>query len=329
MIIEFLSYIVSCICALLAVAFFTLLERKGLRYFQIRKGPNKVGVIGLPQPFSDAIKLFRKEYINPTIVNYYPFLICPLLSLFLALLLWLLYRRYFLVRIGGLGIILFLCVSRLGVYSVIGAGWFSNSKYALLGSVRAVAQSISYEVRISLILISCLVIVGRLNIIQIIKYQFICCIFFVNYFIFFMWVVSIIAETHRAPFDFAEGESELVSGFNVEYGSVGFALLFIAEYRNILFIRFICRCIFFGRIVGNYVFGLGRCIVIGIFRFLFIWVRARYPRYRYDLLIYLIWKSFLPCVLIILIFIVFLCKFYFFFRSKSSLWKIITLEVID
>nr|YP_009443425.1 NADH dehydrogenase subunit 1 [Argonauta hians]ATR85780.1 NADH dehydrogenase subunit 1 [Argonauta hians] len=311
--IEFLSYIISCICALLAVGFFTLLERKGLSYFQMRKGPNKVGVMGLPQPFSDVMKLFSKEYINPSMVNYYPFLICPLLSLFLALLLWLLYSSYFLVSMGGLGVMLFLCISSLGVYGVMGAGWFSNSKYALLGSVRAVAQSISYEVSMSLILMSCLVMVGSLNIMEMMKYQFICCIFFVNYFMFLMWVVSMIAETHRAPFDFAEGESELVSGFNVEYGSVGFAVLFMAEYSNILFMSFMCSCIFFGSMVGNYIFGLGGCVVMSIFSFLFIWVRASYPRYRYDLLMYLIWKSFLPCVLMILIFMVFLCKFYFFF----------------
>nr|YP_009443398.1 NADH dehydrogenase subunit 1 [Amphioctopus marginatus]ATR80182.1 NADH dehydrogenase subunit 1 [Amphioctopus marginatus] len=303
MFVELISYVVACICALLAVAFFTLLERKGLSYFQIRKGPNKVGLMGLPQPLSDAVKLFSKEFIKPTLVNYFPFLICPFLSLFFCLLLWMLFNSYFIVGMGGLSMMLFLCVSSVGVYTVMGAGWFSNSKYALLGSVRAVAQSISYEVSMSLILMSCLLLVGSINLINLFKYQFVCWVFFVNFFMFMMWVVSMIAETHRAPFDFAEGESELVSGFNVEYGAVGFALLFMAEYGNILFMSFLCSVMFFGGVSLNVSLGLSMSIVMGLMSVLFIWVRASYPRYRYDLLMYLIWKSYLPCVLMILIFI--------------------------
>nr|AWX90469.1 NADH dehydrogenase subunit 1 [Octopus variabilis]AWX90482.1 NADH dehydrogenase subunit 1 [Octopus variabilis]AWX90495.1 NADH dehydrogenase subunit 1 [Octopus variabilis]AWX90508.1 NADH dehydrogenase subunit 1 [Octopus variabilis] len=312
MFVEFVSYVVSSVCALLAVAFFTLLERKGLSYFQLRKGPNKVGLMGLPQPLSDAIKLFSKEYIKPTMINYFPFLICPFLSLFFALFLWMLYNSYFLVAMGGMSMMLFLCVSSIGVYSVMGAGWFSNSKYALLGSVRAVAQSISYEVSMSLILMSCLLIVGSLNLVDLIKYQSFCWILFINYFMFFMWVVSSIAETHRAPFDFAEGESELVSGFNVEYGAVGFALLFMAEYGNILFMSFLSSALFLGGGLLVISWGLSMSLLVGFMSVLFIWVRASYPRYRYDLLMYLIWKSYLPCVLMILIFMSFFCKLVYF-----------------
>lgn len=301
MLVELLSRVVSFVCALLAVAFFTLLERKGLGYFQLRKGPNKVGLIGLPQPLADAVKLFSKELIKPTLVNVFPFLICPFIRLFLGLVLWILYNNYFICRIGGLSILIFLCVSRLGVYSVIGAGWFSNSKYALLGSVRAVAQRISYEVRMSLILLSCLVLGGRLSLRLIMKYQVFVWIFFVNFFIMLIWFVSCVAETHRAPFDFAEGESELVSGFNVEYGGVGFAVLFIAEYSNILFISVLVVGLFFGGIIFVRGFGIGLCLFVRLVAWLFIWVRARYPRYRYDLLIYLIWKSYLPRVLSILV----------------------------
>nr|ACC78210.1 NADH dehydrogenase subunit 1 [Sthenoteuthis oualaniensis]QSH90724.1 NADH dehydrogenase subunit 1 [Sthenoteuthis oualaniensis] len=308
MLVELLSSIVAFVCALLAVAFFTLLERKGLGYFQLRKGPNKVGLMGLPQPLADAVKLFSKELIKPTLVNVFPFLICPFMSLFLGLVLWILYNNYFICNMGGLSMLLFLCVSSLGVYSVMGAGWFSNSKYALLGSVRAVAQSISYEVSMSLILLSCLLLAGSMSLSLIMKYQVWVWIVFVNFFMMIMWFVSCVAETHRAPFDFAEGESELVSGFNVEYGGVGFAVLFMAEYSNILFMSVLVVSLFFGGVVFISMYGMGLCLFVSLVAWLFIWVRASYPRYRYDLLMYLIWKSYLPSVLNILVFLVsFIC----------------------
>nr|QXJ42355.1 NADH dehydrogenase subunit 1 [Sepioloidea lineolata] len=303
MFVELLSGVVSFVCALLAVAFFTLLERKGLGYFQVRKGPNKVGLAGLPQPLADAVKLFSKELIKPTLVNVFPFLICPFMSLFLGLILWILYNNYFVCSMGGLGMLMFLCVSSLGVYSVMGAGWFSNSKYALLGSVRAVAQSISYEVSMSLILLSCLIFVGSMNINNLMKYQMFIWVIFVNFFMMVMWFVSCVAETHRAPFDFAEGESELVSGFNIEYGGVGFAVLFMAEYSNILFMSVLVVSLFFGGVLFMSFYGSGLCFLVGAVAWLFIWVRASYPRYRYDLLMYLIWKSYLPVVLNILVFV--------------------------
>nr|WAP91525.1 NADH dehydrogenase subunit 1 [Opisthoteuthis sp.] len=314
MMIELISSVISCICALLAVAFFTLLERKGLSYFQLRKGPNKVGVMGLPQPLADALKLFSKEYINPSMVNAIPFMICPVMSLFLALFLWMLYNSYFVVMMGGLSLIMFLCISSIGVYSVMGAGWFSNSKYALLGSIRAVAQSISYEVSMSLILMSCLVMMGSVNLVMLMKYQTPFWLVLINFFMFLMWFVSSVAETHRAPFDFAEGESELVSGFNVEYGSAGFALLFMAEYSNILFMSMLVVCLFLGGgFLSKSILGVSMCMLVSMVSWVFIWVRASYPRYRYDLLMYLIWKSYLPCVLCILMFMIFLSKIIYFF----------------
>nr|QXJ42342.1 NADH dehydrogenase subunit 1 [Sepiadarium kochi] len=303
MFVELLSGSISFVCALLAVAFFTLLERKGLGYFQLRKGPNKVGLMGLPQPLSDAIKLFSKELVKPILVNVFPFLICPFMSLFLSLILWILYNNYFICSMGGLSMLMFLCVSSLGVYSVMGAGWFSNSKYALLGSVRAVAQSISYEVSMSLILLSCLIFAGSMSMSMLMKYQLFIWIFLVNFFMLFMWFVSCVAETHRAPFDFAEGESELVSGFNVEYGGVGFAVLFMAEYSNILFMSVLVVSLFFGGILFISFYGMGLCLMVSCVAWLFIWVRASYPRYRYDLLMYLIWKSYLSSVLCLLIFV--------------------------
>lgn len=172
--------------------------------------------------------------------------------------------------------------------------------------MRAVAQRISYEVRMSLILLRCLILIGRIRLNFIINYQVYVWVIFVNFFILIMWFVSCVAETHRAPFDFAEGESELVSGFNIEYGGVGFAVLFIAEYSNILFIRVLVVSLFFGGIIYLLVYGVLFYLIVGLVAFLFIWVRARYPRYRYDLLIYLIWKSYLPRVLNILMFLVIL-----------------------
>nr|YP_001382326.1 NADH dehydrogenase subunit 1 [Sepia esculenta]BAF73654.1 NADH dehydrogenase subunit 1 [Sepia esculenta] len=309
MIIELMSSIVSFVCALVAVAFFTLLERKGLGYFQLRKGPNKVGLMGLPQPLADAVKLFSKELVKPTLTNIFPFLVCPFMSLFLSLMLWLLYNNYFVCSMGGLSLLLFLCISSLSVYSVMGAGWFSNSKYALLGSVRAVAQSISYEVSMSLILLSCLILSGSMSLNVVMKYQLYIWIIFINFFMMIMWFVSCVAETHRAPFDFAEGESELVSGFNIEYGGIGFAVLFMAEYSSILFMSVLVVSLFYGGLLFVGGFGIFFYLSIGIVAFMFIWVRASYPRYRYDLLMYLIWKSYLPSVLNILMFLIMLTYF--------------------
>nr|YP_010610666.1 NADH dehydrogenase subunit 1 [Cirroteuthis muelleri]WAP91421.1 NADH dehydrogenase subunit 1 [Cirroteuthis muelleri] len=308
MLMEFFSSMMAIICALLAVAFFTLLERKGLSYFQLRKGPNKVGFMGLPQPLADAIKLFTKEFVKPGMVNSLPFMLCPLMSLFLALFLWVLYNSNYVVMMGGLSLVMFMCVSSFSVYAVMGAGWFSNSKYALLGAVRAVAQSISYEVSMSLILMSCLVMVGGINFILVLKYQKFFWLLFVNFFMFLMWFVSMVAETHRAPFDFAEGESELVSGFNIEYGAMGFALLFMAEYSNILFMSVMVVCLFFGGGFIEMSMGVSMCVMVSLVSWGFIWIRASYPRYRYDLLMYLIWKSYLPCVLTILMFMIFFSK---------------------
>nr|YP_010610640.1 NADH dehydrogenase subunit 1 [Cirroctopus glacialis]WAP91395.1 NADH dehydrogenase subunit 1 [Cirroctopus glacialis] len=314
MMIEVVSSMFSCICMLLAVAFFTLLERKGLSYFQQRKGPNKVGLMGLPQPLADAIKLFSKESIKLTVVNMLPFMICPMLSLFLTMLLWILYNGFYQVMMGGLSLIMFLCISSVSVYSIMGAGWFSNSKYALLGSIRAVAQSISYEVSMSLILMSCMVMMGSMNLVMIMNYQNWVWLVIVNFFMFMMWFISSIAETHRSPFDFAEGESELVSGFNVEYGSVGFAMLFMAEYGNILFMSLLVVVLFFGGGLMKEMFlGMSLCIMVTVMSWMFIWIRASYPRYRYDLLMYLIWKSYLPSVLCILMFMVFLSKISYIF----------------
>nr|YP_009539833.1 NADH dehydrogenase subunit 1 [Cerithidea obtusa]AYQ21836.1 NADH dehydrogenase subunit 1 [Cerithidea obtusa] len=290
------------ICILLAVAFFTLLERKGLSYMQIRKGPNKVGIMGLPQPLADAAKLLTKEIAKPTMANYSPYFAAPIFSFILALLLWQLYPTTFSTHYFKWGVLFFLCVSSLNVYGTLLAGWASNSKYALLGSLRAIAQTISYEVSMALILLFPLFLAGSFNFVEIMEEQKYVWLLFLMAPAAFLWFTTCIAETNRAPFDFAEGESELVSGFNIEYGSAGFALIFLAEYANILVMGLFSAILFLG---GKYMFFFENDLIlilkVSFFAFLFIWVRASYPRFRYDLLMGLTWKGFLPAALALLL----------------------------
>jgi len=289
-----ISTILSYILILLAIAFYTLLERKFLGYYQLRKGPNKVILIGLPQPFADAIKLFTKEQTKPTISNKIPFLLSPSIALTLALLLWSIYPHHFPTIFLSFGVLYFLCVSRLNVYSTFIAGWCSNSKYALLGSLRRVAQTISYEVSISLILLTALILQHSINI-NLININIYTWIIILLPPISILWFITNLAETNRTPFDLAEGESELVSGFNTEYRRSIFALIFIAEYTNILIIRLL-SCTFF---IGNIIY-INRIILVTITIIIataFIWIRASFPRIRYDKLIYLTWKCFLPLTL--------------------------------
>lgn len=277
----------------MAIAFYTLIERKFLGYFQTRKGPNKPSLIGLPVPFADAIKLFTKEQSTPTLSNKYLFHRAPILGLILALMIWVLYphtNQSFFITFGAL---YFLCVRRINVYSTFIAGWCSNSKYALLGALRGVAQTISYEVRITLILISALIISSTINFTIITIYQHSSTILILPL-ITIIWFITNLAETNRTPFDFAEGESELVSGFNVEYRRGIFALIFIAEYTRILAIRIVTASIILG---NSSIIPLNNLILITetlLISILYIWVRATIPRIRYDHLIYLTWKRFLP-----------------------------------
>lgn len=288
------------ICVLVSVAFLTLLERKVLGYIQIRKGPNKVGLIGIPQPFCDAIKLFTKEQTYPLISNYISYYFSPIFSLFLSLLLWMCIPFFIKLFSFNLGLLFFICCTRLGVYTVIIAGWSSNSNYALLGGLRSVAQTISYEVRLGLILLSFVFLINNYNILRFYYYQVYLWFFIILYPLAFIWLIISLAETNRTPFDFAEGESELVSGFNVEYRSGRFALIFLSEYARILFISILFSLIFLGGDVINFLFYF-KLIFIS---FVFIWVRGTLPRFRYDKLIYLAWKRFLPFSLNYLLFFI-------------------------
>nr|YP_009509781.1 NADH dehydrogenase subunit 1 [Kelletia lischkei]AXF46397.1 NADH dehydrogenase subunit 1 [Kelletia lischkei] len=313
MYISIISSVFSYVCILLAVAFFTLLERKGLSYIQLRKGPNKVGLMGLPQPIADAAKLLTKEIAKPTMANYSPYFVAPVFSFILALLLWQLYPSLYSCSYFKWGILFFLCVSGMNVYGTLLAGWASNSKYALLGSLRAIAQTISYEVSMALVLLFPLFLVGSFSFIEIKESQEFIWLTFLMIPVSFMWFVTCVAETNRAPFDFAEGESELVSGFNIEYGAAGFALIFLAEYANILVMSLFSSLLFFGG--SSLIFmesDLGFMLKVLFFAFAFIWVRGSYPRFRYDLLMGLTWKGFLPASLSFLLLIAILasCIYY-------------------
>nr|YP_010528883.1 NADH dehydrogenase subunit 1 [Scopula subpunctaria]AVM80876.1 NADH dehydrogenase subunit 1 [Ectropis obliqua]UXW89755.1 NADH dehydrogenase subunit 1 [Scopula subpunctaria] len=283
---------------LIGVAFLTLLERKVLGYIQIRKGPNKVGLIGILQPFSDAIKLFTKEQTFPIYSNYFSYYFSPVISFILSLMIWMLIPYYFNLISFNLGILFFFCCTSLGVYTVMVAGWSSNSNYALLGGLRSVAQTISYEVSLALIFMSSIILIMDFNLFKFMEYQDFIWFLFIMFPLGLCWLSSSMAETNRTPFDFAEGESELVSGFNVEYSSGGFALIFLAEYSSILFMSMLFVMIYLGGYGMNLLFYFKLVFI----SFLFIWVRGTLPRYRYDKLMYLSWKSYLPISLNFLLF---------------------------
>nr|UFZ12851.1 NADH dehydrogenase subunit 1 [Chloronia mexicana] len=304
----FISGLILIICVMIGVAFLTLLERKVLGYIQIRKGPNKVGFWGIPQPFCDAIKLFTKEQTFPVMSNYLMYYFSPIISLFLVLMTWMVFPMSWGVWSFNLGVLFFLCCLSLGVYTVMIAGWSSNSNYALLGGLRSVAQTISYEVSLALILMSFILLISSFSLIELMKFQLMMWFIFISFPLALVWFVSCLAETNRTPFDFAEGESELVSGFNVEYSSGGFALIFLAEYASILFMSMLFVLMFMGGDVYSFLF----YIKLTIISFIFIWVRGTLPRYRYDMLMYLAWKSFLPLSLNYLLFFLGL-KIYMFY----------------
>nr|QJW33806.1 NADH dehydrogenase subunit 1 [Lymantria sugii] len=283
---------------LIGTAFLTLMERKVLGYIQIRKGPNKLGFLGMVQPFSDAIKLFTKEVIYPYYSNYLIYYFSPVLAFSLSLIIWFVIPYYFNLVSFNLGLMFILSCMSLGVYSVMLSGWSSNSNYSLLGGLRAVAQTISYEVSLAIILLSNIIMIMDFNLISFTLYQNKIWFLFLMFPLSLCWISSMLAETNRTPFDFAEGESELVSGFNIEYSSGGFALIFLAEYSSILFMSLLFIVLYMGGFNLSLFFFLKLVFV----SFLFIWVRGTLPRYRYDKLMYLAWKSYLPISLNFLMF---------------------------
>nr|WGL40226.1 NADH dehydrogenase subunit 1 [Cyrestis thyodamas]WHN78792.1 NADH dehydrogenase subunit 1 [Cyrestis thyodamas] len=293
-----IGVLILVIGVLIGVAFLTLMERKVLGYIQIRKGPNKMGYMGMLQPFCDAIKLFSKEQVYLNYSNYIVYYISPIFSFLLSLMIWMLIPYMFNMIMFNLGILFFLCCTSVGVYTIMVAGWSSNSNYSLLGGLRSVAQTISYEVSLSLLLLSSIVLIMDFNFMKFYEYQMLIWLLLLMLPLSLCFLSSLMAETNRTPFDFAEGESELVSGFNVEYSSGGFALIFLAEYSSILFMSMLFIIIYMGGYNLNLMFYL-KMIFLSFF---FIWVRGTMPRYRYDKLMYLCWKSYLPISLNYLMF---------------------------
>ena len=293
---------------LIGVAYLTLAERRVIGFMQLRKGPNVVGPFGLFQPFADALKLMAKETILPAGADKIVFVIAPMLTFVLALVAWAVipFGEGLVLADVNVGILYLFAISSLGVYGVIMAGWASNSKYAFLGALRSAAQMVSYEVSMGLVIINVLICVGSLNLSLIVEAQRDMWFALPLFPMFAVFFISTLAETNRAPFDLPEGESELVAGYFVEYSSMSFALFFLGEYANMILMSSMTVILFLGGwlppidlapfnlIPGPIWFILKICLVL----FVFLWVRATTPRYRYDQLMRLGWKIFLPFSLI-------------------------------
>ena len=289
---------------LMSVAYLTLAERKVLAAMQMRKGPNVVGPFGLMQPFADALKMFMKETVIPTGANRILFIIAPLLTMILAMIAWAVIpvNEGWAIADINVGILYLFAISSMGVYGIVIAGWASNSKYAFLGALRSAAQMVSYEVSMGFVIVTVLLCAGSLNLTDIVMAQQRVWFFIPLFPMFFVFFISILAETNRAPFDLPEGESEIVGGFHVEYGAMTFGLFFLGEYANMILMSAMTSILFLGGwlspipfapftwVPGPIWFIAKICLVL----FMFIWVRATFPRFRYDQLMRLGWKVFLP-----------------------------------
>jgi NADH-quinone oxidoreductase subunit H len=311
-----LKIIVIVVPLILAVAYYTFMERKVIGYMQIRRGPNRIGPLGLAQPFADVFKLLLKEIILPENANKFLFLLAPVLALAPALAAWAVvpFSDWMVLADIDAGLLYILAMSSLGVYGLIIAGWASNSKYAFLGALRSTAQMVSYEIAMGFALIGVLIMAGTLNLREIVLAQQggIFDWFWLPLLpLFVIYVISGVAETNRAPFDVAEGESEIVAGFHVEYSGSGFAVFFLAEYANMILISALTAIMFTGGwlspfeglpVIGDTVLGQGSIVWFLVktvfFMYLFLWWRATFPRYRYDQIMRLGWKVLVPITIV-------------------------------
>nr|QLD97148.1 NADH dehydrogenase subunit 1 [Hyalomma rufipes] len=299
MILNFIYMSILLIMILLSIAFFTLMERKFLGYCHIRKGPNKTGIMGIFQPFSDALKLFSKEWNKMFYMNKFIYNISPLLMISMMLMMWIIFEYPNNIMNLNLGIIFFICISSISSYSILFSGWASNSKFSLIGSYRGFAQVISYEVSMAIILISLSILPESYNLSEFFSIQKGYPLIFSLSFIFIIWIITILAELNRVPFDLAEGESELVSGFNIEYGSYLFAIIFMSEYGSIMFISFFSIYLFMASFMLKEVLTMMMMIII-------IMIRGTYVRMRYDQLMMMAWKIILPQSIMFLFLIYFI-----------------------
>jgi NADH-quinone oxidoreductase subunit H len=310
---------------IVCVALLTLMERKVIAAMQLRKGPNIVGPFGLLQPFADGLKLMLKEAIFPTHADKIVFILAPMLTFTLALLGWAVIpmSEHWVIADINVGVLYLFAISSLGVYGIIMAGWASNSKYAFLGAIRSAAQMVSYEVSIGFVIITVMIMVGSLNLTDIVNAQkggishwHACSLLFPMFIVFF---ISALAETNRHPFDLPEAEAELVAGYNVEYSSMPFALFFLGEYANMILMSGMASVLFLGgwwspidtpilNAVPGVIWFVAKILLL---LFAFIWMRATLPRYRYDQLMRLGWKVFLP---ISLLWVVLVSAYVVYFR---------------
>ena len=303
-----LQILVILIPLLLSVAYLTYAERKVIGAMQLRQGPMVVGPMGLLQPIADAVKLLMKETIFPTGANKVVFILAPIITFTLAMIGWAVipFGEGLVIADINVGVLYLFAISSLGVYGILMAGWASNSRYAFLGALRSAAQMVSYEIAIGLIIINVLITAGSLNLSEIVRAQEGLWYFIPHFPMFMIFIASILAETNRHPFDLPEAEAELVAGYNVEYSSMGFALFFLGEYANMILMSAMAVILFLGGWLPpldiallNWIPGpvwliLKICFVL----FIFIWARATLPRYRYDQLMRLGWKVFLPLSLL-------------------------------
>nr|YP_009338716.1 NADH dehydrogenase subunit 1 [Eriosoma lanigerum]AKM70169.1 NADH dehydrogenase subunit 1 [Eriosoma lanigerum] len=294
----FMNFFILFLMVFMSVAFFTLLERKVLGYIQLRKGPNKFLIKGVFQPMGDGLKLFFKEINYPLNLNFFIFMISPMLGLLISLFFWFIYPFIGMNYIMTFGLIYMFCCSSLMVYIFLLISWSSNSNYSVLGMIRFISQMISYEVSMMIIIMNLMFMINSFNINDFYLYQLNFKFFFFHFFLFILLLISFLAKMNRSPFDFSEGESELVSGFNIEFSKMSFIFIFMSKYLKIIFMGMLMCEMFFGLLMNKFYLN----ILILLFMFLVIWLRGFLPRFRYDKLMFLVWKLILPLSLYMFIF---------------------------